>query len=67
MLNAPEEISFGIYACSAEDSSFLATFTDMEITDCVWKLQIAHGRHMTVSNQIRNTIAWINSSMSTSF
>ena len=37
MFNAPMEISFGIYACSPEDSSFLATFTDMEITECVWK------------------------------
>lgn len=30
------EISFGIYACSPEDSSFKATFTNMEITDCKW-------------------------------
>ena len=37
MFNAPKEISFGIYACSPEDSSFLATFTDMEITECTWK------------------------------
>ena len=37
MFNAPEEISFGIYACSPEESSFLATFTDMEMTDCAWK------------------------------
>lgn len=32
-----EEISFGIYACSPEDSSFKATFTEMEITDCKWE------------------------------
>ena len=37
MFHAPEEIRFGIYACSAEDSSFLATFTDMEMTECAWK------------------------------
>ena len=37
MFNAPKEISFGIYACSAEESSFLATFTDMEIKECTWK------------------------------
>ena len=37
MFNAPEEIRFGIYACSAEESSFLAAFTDMEITECAWK------------------------------
>jgi len=30
------EIQFGIYACSPEDSSFKATFTNMELTDCKW-------------------------------
>ena len=30
--------SFGIYACSAEDSSFEAAFTDMEITECKWRV-----------------------------
>ena len=30
------EIAFGIYACSPEDSSFKATFTHMEMTDCKW-------------------------------
>lgn len=30
------EISFGIYACSPEDSSFRAEFTHMEITECKW-------------------------------
>ena len=29
-------IQFGIYACCPEDSSFKATFTDMEITECKW-------------------------------
>ena len=29
-------IRFGIYACSPEDSSFKATFTNMELTDCKW-------------------------------
>lgn len=33
---AAEEISFGIYACSPEESSFQATFTCMEMTDCKW-------------------------------
>lgn len=32
-----EEISFGIYACSPENSSFTAVFTDMKITECMWK------------------------------
>lgn len=36
MFNAGETISFGIYACSAENSSFKSVFTDMEITDCKW-------------------------------
>ena len=32
-----KEISFGIYACSPEESSFTAVFTDMMITECAWK------------------------------
>ncbi len=32
-----QTINFGIYACSPEQSSFKATFTQMELTDCVWK------------------------------
>ena len=31
-----EEISFGIYACSPEDSSFKARFTHMALTECQW-------------------------------
>ena len=30
-------IRFGIYACSPENSSFKAIFTDMKITECAWK------------------------------
>ena len=30
------EIRFGIYACSPEQSSFVAVFTEMELTDCKW-------------------------------
>lgn len=30
-------IRFGIYACSPEDSSFKAVFSDMKLTDCQWK------------------------------
>ena len=33
---AKGEIAFGIYACSPEDSSFKATFTHMELTECMW-------------------------------
>lgn len=36
MWKADNEIQFGIYACSPEDSSFRATFTHMEVTDCKW-------------------------------
>ena len=31
------KIKFGIYACSPEDSSFKAVFTDMKLTECQWK------------------------------
>ncbi|MCI9407005.1 MAG: DUF1349 domain-containing protein [Clostridia bacterium] len=31
-----DEIKFGIYACSPEQSSFEAVFTDLEISDCKW-------------------------------
>lgn len=30
-------ITFGVYACSPEDSSFRAVFSEMEITECQWK------------------------------
>ena len=30
-------IRFGIYACSPEDSSFTAAFSDMKLLDCTWK------------------------------
>lgn len=36
MCNGNEAIRFGIYACSPEGSSFKATFTNMEITECRW-------------------------------
>lgn len=36
MWRGGETIRFGIYACSPEDSSFKATFTDMQLTDCKW-------------------------------
>lgn len=37
MFNVENTVKFGIYACSAENSSFKAIFTDMEITECKWK------------------------------
>ena len=29
-------IHFGVYACSPENSSFTATFTNMQMTECAW-------------------------------
>ena len=31
------KVSFGIYACSPEDSSFTAVFSDFRLTECAWK------------------------------
>ncbi len=31
------KIQFGIYACSPEDSSFKAVFSNMQMLDCQWK------------------------------
>ena len=31
------KIRFGIYACSPEESSFTAVFTDMQLTECMWQ------------------------------
>ena len=37
MFNGNEEIQFGIYACSPENSSFKAKFTNMSLLECMWK------------------------------
>ena len=37
MFNAGKTIRFGIYACSPEDSSFTAVFTDLAVTECAWR------------------------------
>ena len=34
------EITFGIYACSPEQSSFKAVFGDMRITECRWEAHV---------------------------
>ncbi len=36
MWEATGPVRFGVYACSPEDSSFKATFTDMDVTECKW-------------------------------
>ena len=37
MLEGAGKISFGIYACSPEDSSFKAVFSHLELTECRWQ------------------------------
>jgi len=37
LIEGKDEIVFGIYACSPEQSSFKAVFTDMEVMECQWK------------------------------
>ncbi|MDE6275709.1 MAG: DUF1349 domain-containing protein [Clostridia bacterium] len=37
MFNGGGKISFGIYACSPEDSSFKAEFSNFQLTECQWK------------------------------
>ena len=36
------KIRFGIYACSPEDSSFRAVFSNMHLTECQWKAHDGH-------------------------
>ena len=37
MAEGSGKIRFGIYACSPEESSFTAVFSDMQLTECAWK------------------------------
>ncbi len=37
MWDGAGKIVFGVYACSPEQSSFKATFTNFEITECKWE------------------------------
>ena len=37
LLEGAGTIRFGIYACSPENSSFKATFTNMAVTECQWE------------------------------
>ncbi|MBR0473618.1 MAG: DUF1349 domain-containing protein [Erysipelotrichaceae bacterium] len=36
MFNVKKEVTFGIYACSPEDSSFKATFSEFDLGECKW-------------------------------
>lgn len=37
---ASGSVSFGVYACSPEDSSFKAKFTDFALTECAWQAHV---------------------------
>lgn len=37
LFNAPNNIDFGIYACSPEESSFKAKFSQLSFVDCAWE------------------------------
>ena len=37
MLEGGGTVRFGIYACSPEESSFTAVFSDIQLTECAWK------------------------------
>ncbi|MBR3839771.1 MAG: DUF1349 domain-containing protein [Erysipelotrichales bacterium] len=37
MIEGNNTVQFGIYACSPEESSFKALFTDFSLTECMWK------------------------------
>lgn len=37
LAKASDEIQFGVYACSPEESSFEAVFTELEVTKCQWQ------------------------------
>lgn len=37
---ANDSIYFGIYACSPENSSFMADFTDFKVSECLWQAHI---------------------------
>lgn len=37
LLEGGGTIRFGVYACSPEDSSFTATFSRMDLTECQWR------------------------------
>lgn len=49
MLKGGGKIRFGIYACSPEESSFTAMFSDMRITN-------VHGKHMMVRHQMKYSV-----------
>lgn len=47
MWEVKDEIQFGIYACSPENSSFKATFTNIKMLECQW---LAHNGQLPDKN-----------------
>lgn len=43
MHKGDDTVSIGIYACSPEESSFKATFSHFQLTDCQWKAHDGQG------------------------
>lgn len=37
MFNGKGTVRFGVYACSPEESSFKAVFTNMKVSECMWQ------------------------------
>ncbi len=37
MFNIKDKVKFGIYACSPENSTFKATFSNFELSECKWE------------------------------
>lgn len=37
LFEGEDEIQIGVYACSPEESSFNAIFTDIKFIECQWK------------------------------
>ncbi len=40
MFKAAGAVRFGVYACSPEDSSFRAVFTDFDLSECKWQAHV---------------------------
>ncbi|MBM9832789.1 DUF1349 domain-containing protein, partial [Enterococcus faecalis] len=36
LVKGAQDIQFGVYACSPEQSSFTAVFSEMDVMDCQW-------------------------------
>ena len=44
-------VRFGVYACSPEDSSFRAIFTNMDLGECAWRASPRHTVHWPGTSQ----------------